>query len=419
MYNVGFGDCFCLRDRKGSLLVDFGTSNKKIGKLLRDEVFDQVISDLSTIPKKSLLLSHFHPDHLSGLLYMINEREQVGEFATIYLPDVFSTPEMTKILTLQILADLMADSRLPGRQVSLTALLETLCVHPCRLAFLKRGMVFEQKYQALWPDTDYIGREVDEILASIPETLMEGWTVLYNLAEQMRQVIWSMSEKGAVSESSMSDACVAGASLVSDAAVGNVPSASDTALNSTHPLASEGSTRQEMGELLLKHFGQIRKSQEVVQLLHYFETRQLMLRQFKHKISIVFQNQSDGELNVLFTGDIPSDYLQLIADNYDGKLPLHEHYWCIKVPHHGTDSHYFDFSGYTPDNMMISNGIYYANSRKQEREARISGRYAGLFYIEDTTMYCSSSENCEGGRNGCGCSCREHEIIDPGYYRDI
>ena len=25
MYNVGFGDCFCLRDRKKSLLVDFGT----------------------------------------------------------------------------------------------------------------------------------------------------------------------------------------------------------------------------------------------------------------------------------------------------------------------------------------------------------------------------------------------------------
>ena len=30
MYNVGFGDCFCLRDRKKSLLVDFGTNNSRI-----------------------------------------------------------------------------------------------------------------------------------------------------------------------------------------------------------------------------------------------------------------------------------------------------------------------------------------------------------------------------------------------------
>ena len=29
MYNVGFGDCFCLRDRKKSLLVDFGTNNSR------------------------------------------------------------------------------------------------------------------------------------------------------------------------------------------------------------------------------------------------------------------------------------------------------------------------------------------------------------------------------------------------------
>ena len=30
MYNVGFGDCFCIRDRKSSLLVDFGAANSKI-----------------------------------------------------------------------------------------------------------------------------------------------------------------------------------------------------------------------------------------------------------------------------------------------------------------------------------------------------------------------------------------------------
>ena len=71
MYNVGFGDCFCIRDRKGSLLVDFGAVNSKIEGRPRREVFDVIISDLTTIRKKNLLLTHFHPDHVSGLLYMM------------------------------------------------------------------------------------------------------------------------------------------------------------------------------------------------------------------------------------------------------------------------------------------------------------------------------------------------------------
>ena len=94
MYNVGFGDCFCIRDRKSSLLVDFGAANSKIEGRPRREVFDVIISDLTTIRKKNLLLTHFHPDHVSGLLYMMRYRRDAYEFEKIYLPDVFSGPEM-------------------------------------------------------------------------------------------------------------------------------------------------------------------------------------------------------------------------------------------------------------------------------------------------------------------------------------
>ena len=52
MYNVGFGDCFCIRDRKSSLLVDFGAANSKIEGRPRREVFDVIISDLTTIREK-------------------------------------------------------------------------------------------------------------------------------------------------------------------------------------------------------------------------------------------------------------------------------------------------------------------------------------------------------------------------------
>ena len=59
MYNVGFGDCFCIRDRKSSLLVDFGAANSKIEGRPRREVFDVIISDLTTNPQKNLLTDTF------------------------------------------------------------------------------------------------------------------------------------------------------------------------------------------------------------------------------------------------------------------------------------------------------------------------------------------------------------------------
>ena len=85
MYNVGFGDCFCIRDRKSSLLVDFGAANSKIEGRPRREVFDVIISDLTTIRKKNLLLTHFHMDHLSGLLYMMKKKDISVDLSLIHI----------------------------------------------------------------------------------------------------------------------------------------------------------------------------------------------------------------------------------------------------------------------------------------------------------------------------------------------
>lgn len=109
--------------------------------------------------------------------------------------------------------------------------------------------------------------------------------------------------------------------------------------------------------------------------------------------------------------------MRMIAENYDGRIPLHEHYWCIKVPHHGTESHFFDFSSFSPENMMIPNGAYYDNSKKKSKNQRTSMQYGGLFYINDAHMYCSNCDCCDSYENGC--SCREYDVISPAYYKDI
>ncbi len=380
MYNVGFGDCYCLRDRKKSLLVDFGTNNSRIEGRPRREIFDLIISDLSTIECKNLLLTHFHMDHLSGLLYMMKNKDSSFDFGKIYLPDVFSEEKMSRTLVLLLLADLVKDSCLPSRQVSLFALIDALLERQTQtVELLSRGKIFEEKYQALWPDAYVTQRETNEVYDLLKEKFPEIMDVLLDFAEKLRQIIWSMTDEGKV--------------------------------------LLENNQKNIRAYVYEREFRRIKALPEFKELLTWLNRNQVNLRQFKHKISIVFQNARDGELNLLFTGDVQSEHMQMIADNYDGKWPLYEHYWCIKVPHHGTQDHYFNFSGYEPENMMISNGIHFANSKTQSRELRTSPLYGGLFYIPDTHMYCSNCDCCDCYENGC--SCKEADVISPSYYKDI
>ena len=382
MYNVGFGDCFCLRDRKKSLLVDFGTNNSRIEGRPRREIFDLIISDLSTISSKNLLLTHFHMDHLSGLLYMMKKKDISVDFGKIYLPDVFSKKEMSRTLVLLLLADLLKESGLPSRQVSLFALVDALLENKQNVELLSRGKLFENKYQALWPDVDIIQKETDEVYDQLSkdERFAEVMNVLLEFAEKLRKIVWSMTEEGSVQ-------------------------------------AEEEPEKISLAYVYDREFRRIKAIPEFRELLNYLNENKVNLRQFKHKISIVFQNAKDGELNLLFTGDAQPEHMKMIAENYDGKLPLYEHYWCIKVPHHGTQGHYFDFSQYEPENMLISNGIHFANSKKESKELRTSPLYGGLFYIPDTHMYCSNCDCCDSYENGC--SCKEADVISPAYYKDI
>ena len=438
MYNVGFGDCFCIRDRKSSLLVDFGAANSKIEGRPRREVFDVIISDLTTIRKKNLLLTHFHPDHVSGLLYMMRYRRDAYEFEKIYLPDVFSGPEMKYTLALLLLADVTKKASLPGRRVSLFALAEALCARRVKIDLLSRGSEFEGKYTALWPDLREVSRETEDVFNSLIENHENAMTELVNIAEEVRQLFLSMTEETLEAEEKSEPLSVPEDTDGPESSLKDPREYSGENEEYTQEklvLANEDAgaaiedtaedpeetekerVRRLNPEKLEKKFRELQATEEFQALLESAEKQGHSLRQFRHKISLAFQNTIDGELNLLFTGDVQPQYMKMIAENYDGKIQLHEHYWCIKVPHHGTESHFFDFSGFSPENMMIPNGAYYDNSKKKSKNQRTSMQYGGLFYINDAHMYCSNCDCCDSYENGC--SCREYDVISPSYYKDI
>ena len=438
MYNVGFGDCFCIRDRKSSLLVDFGAANSKIEGRPRREVFDVIISDLTTIRKKNLLLTHFHPDHVSGLLYMMRYRRDAYEFEKIYLPDVFSGPEMKYTLALLLLADVTKKASLPGRRVSLFALAEALCARKVKIDLLSRGSEFEGKYTALWPDVSEVSRETEEVFNSLIENHENAMTELVNIAEEVRELFLSMTEETLEAEEKSEPLSVPEDTDGPESSLKDPREYSGENEEYTQEklvLANEDAgaaiedtaedpeetekerVRRLNPEKLEKKFRELQATEEFQALLESAEKQGHSLRQFRHKISLAFQNTIDGELNLLFTGDVQPQYMKMIAENYDGKIQLHEHYWCIKVPHHGTESHFLDFSGFSPENMMIPNGAYYDNSKKKSKNHRTSMQYGGLFYINDAHMYCSNCDCCDSYENGC--SCREYDVISPSYYKDI
>lgn len=438
MYNVGFGDCFCIRDRKSSLLVDFGAANSKIEGRPRREVFDVIISDLTTIRKKNLLLTHFHPDHVSGLLYMMRYRRDAYEFEKIYLPDVFSGPEMKYTLALLLLADVTKKASLPGRRVSLFALAEALCARRVKIDLLSRGSEFEGKYTALWPDVSKVSRETEEVFNSLIENHENAMTELVNIAEEVRELFLSMTEETLEAEEKSEPLSVPEDTDGPESSLKDPREYSGENEEYTQEklvLANEDAgaaiedtaedpeetekerVRRLNPEKLEKKFRELQATEEFQALLESAEKQGHSLRQFRHKISLAFQNTIDGELNLLFTGDVQPQYMKMIAENYDGKIQLYEHYWCIKVPHHGTESHFFDFSGFSPENMMIPNGAYYDNSKKKSKNQRTSMQYGGLFYINDAHMYCSNCDCCDSYENGC--SCREYDVISPSYYKDI
>lgn len=110
---------------------------------------------------------------------------------------------MSRTLTLLLLSDLMKNTYLPSKQISLYAFVEALVKQPQNIEFLKRGDIFESKYQVLWPDCSVIEKETAENYAYIQSLekrenavsnreneFTEALLRLETFADKLRQIIW-------------------------------------------------------------------------------------------------------------------------------------------------------------------------------------------------------------------------------------
>lgn len=384
MYNVEFGDGFLLLGGTEHLLVDLGSIDRTVD-------FDPIRDDIRSLcdtAQLSLLLTHFHKDHWSGL------RDQPAAHALapmyrVYLPDLFGlrVPGRQDVLVDSLLGELLEAvvlNRAP--EFTLAELLrQVLPRSGGRVVPLHRGDEFTVDgvtYQVLWPRLEVkdITRRRRAAFRRFLERLERG----VNASEG--ESIWR----------TVND--LADVLLRDFAEQMDLPRQMDLLprqLPGYEALSASAARLAQRLRLLYMTGGQTFQAQ-----MRYYAKA---LQEDWNKVSLVFQGGPPGG-GVLMTGDVPGNVLERQAKGVYGHPYFLDGYQIIKAPHHGTDTH---FCASLPpcDFLCISNGAgnqrYQKISRNYEGTYGVLGRRTALRCTNDRCEFSARGGHCPGAGH-CG-----------------
>ena len=359
MFQMGFGESILLHDDESCLLVDCGSESPH-----KEDCFANVVRELEKYQNRSLLISHFHTDHINGIKYLC-EKYSHG-FNMIYVPDIFTAGNrsLDLLITQWLLEGIMNQRRRAYHiwHLLLDLVKAKLCIRPIRRD--DQFTAASCDFQALWPMPDEIAPELERVWDLVNDRLPYYQQFCSNteqLVSQTNEVVLALSRSN---------------------------------------LSNEEYTQQEKRlKLLIEIYDNAQNS--------YIETIkvEIGIEKFKRQIqelyehisnvndtSIVFHTVGTSTNRVLMTGDAGTTTLERIIDemsiNHTSKMI---HYDIIKAPHHGTKSCYIDFTRYFEfDTLMISNG---RTTRPDSKRGTI---YEG--YLQNTATYNVACTNTIHGR---------------------
>lgn len=355
MYDCGFGDCFRLEGNNlERLYVDFGISLWSMNNTGRHSRYDLIISQ---IPDNSdFLLTHYHEDHYEGAVHMVASGKR---FRDVYIPDIWKINGSVDVVLLLLFSGLIKKGVL-ARGLSLIQFLISICSTTGKVHFVKRGSEIQDEYVALWPDEDYINQRTKKIIDDLYRDA-DGFGRLVELSRQIITVV----------------------------------------------LRLEGAEGLEAKQEIVVVLQELEEQYKLLSNeINIDKVPQYKLSKYGNEISIVFQNKLVGVRNVLFTGDVGKDDVwDLIEGNYDGKIPMHDKYHVIKIPHHGTNGYYHSFVARCNSEtvFLIPNGRAYFPTWYSD------ARYSIDANSEDCLVVCSDNRACNavntmGGRYYCNCT---------------
>lgn len=328
MYNVEFGDAFLLYGEGENLLVDLGSIESGF---CFDPVRDSVRTE-SAGSQFSLMLTHFHRDHWSGL-HNQPAGHPLPPIRHLYLPDIFGMRFYTSldVIVRSLLGDFLEAVLLQKRpRFTLADLMREVLpgLHGKQIVFLSRGDEFSmggRRCEVLWPrlnQADAVGTRTRGLLSFLERTEAKLRT----------------AEAGG----GLRDTMEAMANILLRDFAASIDRPVSTAIRAEQRSYEEVYARaQRMAETLAadvaRDEGEFRDK-----VRHYAE----QLSRDWNRVSLVFQEleaendtgSTDG--GVLMTGDAPKAVMRRLADGTYGAPGLRERYAVIKAPHHGTRSHF-------------------------------------------------------------------------------
>lgn len=338
LFNVGFGECCLLKENNENLLVDFGSDSGSKQTIIANTTRE--IQQLCEEQPLSVLLTHFHDDHINGLTTYLNTKSQPPanlpfKFQTFYIPDVFAQSYSNAgigyihLLLLKDIFDAIIIHKKPI--ISLYELLKAFANNKSHIKFLKRGDTFslsDTKFDVLWPCFECIKIH----------------------KKTVNRTINTLSQLGFIKAPSQQNQ-KALAAEDNDNSIAIIDEFADQLSSAFLKLYQAEAVDQETMTLLEVAYEKLADKCTTITLssqtvtASYLKSVGNSLVNEANKLSIVFQDAGTHDSSkLLMTGDITKTELEKLVRKdkaLRSTMPqIKEKYKLIKAPHHGTQSHF-------------------------------------------------------------------------------
>lgn len=300
MFQMDCGESILIHCDDECLLVDCGSRS---GMTTAQPLFDNVINECTKYTFKQALITHFHDDHINGFMYITDKKTN---FSRVYIPHIFTVGQHWNLIDYKLIEYYLSQKKIKKRKnFSLLDLLKRMVQTKSRITLLKRGSHFSScnsKNDVLWPKPEELKniRFDDEIWKYFPEDFCDD---VFAISNQICNIYRE---------------------------------ANNSEQYDDYILGTINDIENQIKKLIAHPLKQNIDSDE---FKAFYKRLLQQVRINDNNTSIVFQTNIKN--NYLFTGDIGKSYLKnIVSSSYSDRIMIHDSFFAIKAPHHGTVTHY-------------------------------------------------------------------------------
>lgn len=383
MLKMGFGECIVVEGNSTNcLMIDCGSLESAQNS---NSYFASAVHTIKSYNNSEAMITHFHEDHINGFKYMIDSKNNCGiKFKQVYIPHIFTVGCRYNLIDYMLMYHYLENRKNKKNNFSLLDLLRGMVQNYIPFRLLKRGDAFNScgsDNLVLWPQpmVVYPEKKQDELKAklSLPESAVNE---IFSISDEICRLFLRCAADG--------DRNYSNERILEEI----------DDLNKRINSIDEKIKDSESGDYTLYCNGfsfptdQLSNFDDLIIVKDFKRRLSQAIKDKDNSTSIVFQTNIHEDY--LFTGDVPASILKKIITNaYHDGIVVHDRFFAIKAPHHGTTKHYckklFD------DNLIIRKELVFISCGNGGKGSyKISSSYFSnnhrLVCTNDTYTKCDS-----------------------------